>query len=79
MSDSGQLSFPGDKQSDLEWMRAVVKERKLNDVTDHHLQLFWGHAGGDRQMAVEAITAIHAGKLYEPLRSLVDARRGISG
>lgn len=74
-----QLQLPGDKPTDLQWMRRVIEERHLKDVTDVCLQKFWDLAGGDRQMAVEAICSIHGGHSYPELRSLIEVRRrGVS-
>lgn len=74
-SDQQRMSLPGEREDDLAWMRGEIKERKLSDVTDAQLARFLDLAEGDRKMAVEAVASIHAGKTYEPLRTLIERRK----
>jgi hypothetical protein len=76
MADQQRLVLPGERETDLSWMRAEIKELKLSDISDRHLEKFLDLAEGDRKLAVETIASIHAGKTYEPMRDLVTRRRG---
>lgn len=76
MSDQQRLVMPGERENDLAWMRSEIKERALGDVTDHHLEKFLDLAEGDKAMAVEAIATIYGGHTHEPLRELIERRRG---
>jgi hypothetical protein len=68
-----QLKLPGEKDADMVWMRTLIREWKLDNVTDEHLSAFWEPALGDKRMAVEAIRSVAGGKTYWPLRELLEA------
>lgn len=72
---SDRLFIPEGNAEDLAWMREQIRELKLSEVTDHHLEKFLDLAEGNREMAVKAIASIHAGKPYEPMRALRDRLR----
>ena len=70
--------FPADPSAtDIEWMRAKVRERGFRDATDLQLTVLWTAADRDRRMAVEAFCWVadgHGGQPYEPLRRRVERR-----
>lgn len=67
-----QLELTVCREDDVAWMRERVVAWKLHDVTDRHLADMLVVAG-DRQLVVDAIACIVAGRTHEGLRRKLEA------
>lgn len=71
-----QLLLIVDRDGDLAWMRGQVNRRGTRDITERHLEHFYGLADHDRELALDALITVAAGRVHDGLRARLEARAG---